>query len=97
MSRMAARSSSPRRRLRRIRRRCFSTTSLPNPTARSSTVTSSASLFRSRSLSLSRLEEAAAAAAVAFFFRCELACDEVCSKRLAKRDLSVEQGRIAGD
>lgn len=74
MSRMAARSSSPRRRLRRIRRRCFSTTSLPNPTARSSTVTSSASLFRSRSLS--RLEEAAAAAAVAFFFHCELACDE---------------------
>jgi hypothetical protein len=41
MRRMAAFSSSPRRLLRRIRRRCFRTTSFPNPTMRSSMVTSS--------------------------------------------------------
>nr|BAC84192.1 hypothetical protein [Oryza sativa Japonica Group]BAD31735.1 hypothetical protein [Oryza sativa Japonica Group] len=41
MRRMATFSSSPRRLLRRIRRRCFSTTSFPNPTMRSSMVTSS--------------------------------------------------------
>lgn len=56
MSRMAARSSSPRRLLRRIRRRCLSTTSLPKPTERSSTVTSPSS---SRSFSL-----------LVFFFLC---------------------------
>jgi hypothetical protein len=43
MSRKAARSSSPRRLLRSIRRRCLSTTSLPNPTERSSRATFPAS------------------------------------------------------